>query len=99
YHQHLHSFPTRRSSDLETALVNKNGFVMIDGKGDPETIEQVQSLFSAYGRKLHVFHSSKNLTYNPFKNGGYTAATNHLFNALDRSEEHTSELQSRFDLV
>lgn len=74
-------------SMLETALVNKNGFVMIDGKGDPETIEQVQSLFSAYGRKLHVFHSSKNLTYNPFKNGGYTAATNHLFNALDWSEQ------------
>src|SRR5699024_5268916 len=60
---------------------------MIDGKGDPETIEQVQSLFDAYGRKLHVFHSSRKLTYNPFKNGGYTAGTNHLFNAFDWSEQ------------
>lgn len=72
---------------LETALHNQDGFVMIDGKGDPETIEQVQSMFDAYGRKLHVFHSSRNLTYNPFKNGGYTAGTNHLFNAFDWSEQ------------
>ncbi|HLR74952.1 MAG TPA: FtsK/SpoIIIE domain-containing protein, partial [Virgibacillus sp.] len=74
-------------SPLETALKNKDGFVMIDGKGDPETIEQVQSLFDAYGRKLHVFHSSKKLTYNPLKNGGHTAGTNHLFNAFDWSEQ------------
>src|SRR5699024_3127659 len=74
-------------SMLETALINKNGFVMIDGKGDPETIKQVQSLFKAYNRKLHVFHSSNNLTYNPFNNAGYTAATNLLFNELDWSEQ------------
>lgn len=72
---------------LETALKNQDGFVMIDGKGDPETIEQVQTFFNTYGRKLHVFHSSKKLTYNPFKNGGYTAGTNHLFNAFDWSEQ------------
>src|SRR5699024_2411225 len=71
----------------ETALLNQDGFVMIDGKGDPETIEQVQTLFNAYGRRLHVFHSSRELTYNPFKNGGYTAGTNHLFNAFDWSEQ------------
>lgn len=90
---------------LETALKNQDGFVMIDGKGDPETIEQVQSLFDAYGRKLHVFHSSRNLTYNPFKNGGYTAGTNHLFNAFDWSEqfyknvtkEHTQNVMAFLD--
>src|SRR5699024_5897042 len=78
---------------------------MIDGKGDPETIEQVQSLFDAYGRKLHVFHSSRKLTYNPFKNGGYTAGTNHLFNAFDWSEqfyknvtkEHTQNVMAFLD--
>ena len=92
-------------SPLETALKNKDGFVMIDGKGDPETIEQVQSLFDAYGRKLHVFHSSKNLTYNPLKNGGHTAGTNHLFNAFDWSEqfyknvtkEHTQNVMAFLD--
>lgn len=92
-------------SPLETALKNQDGFVMIDGKGDPETIEQVQSLFNAYGRKLHVFHSSNNLTYNPLKNGGHTAGTNHLFNAFDWSEqfyknvtkEHTQNVMAFLD--
>src|SRR5699024_6068567 len=90
---------------LETALKNQDGFVMIDGKGDPGTIEEVQNLFDAYGRKLHVFHSSRKLTYNPFKNGGYTAGTNHLFNAFDWSEqfyknvtkEHTQNVMAFLD--
>lgn len=90
---------------LETALKNQDGFVMIDGKGDPGTIEEVQNLFGAYSRKLHVFHSSRKLTYNPFKNGGYTAGTNHLFNAFDWSEqfyknvtkEHTQNVMAFLD--
>src|SRR5207249_9091192 len=80
----LHSFPTRRSSDLaregkpatgriELRAIPRGRLVEIvvadDGRGvSPEVLEQAQSEGS-------------------------------LAELLARSEEHTSELQSRFDLV
>src|SRR5699024_11874748 len=67
YHRELHSFPTRRSSDLqvEPAVVG----------GDLRSLDQLlplqQQVRAAHGTDL----------------------------VQVRSEEHTSELQSRFDLV
>src|SRR5437868_10599888 len=63
-HRYLHSFPTRRSSDLVACVVNQ-----------PSTLEPRHDL--------------------PYKRLVFAAALERLF----RSEEHTSELQSRFDLV
>src|SRR5207249_11117455 len=65
-HRDLHSFPTRRSSDLESPL------------------EMRAVLSAAMECSLSMRSQSARLV---------------LFLARFRSEEHTSELQSRFDLV
>src|SRR5437868_15197890 len=64
-HPHLHSFPTRRSSDLPMSEMNQ------------------RALPRAFRRLAW-----SNLVAQPARSGRRT-----------RSEEHTSELQSRFDLV
>src|SRR5699024_12358774 len=72
----LHSFPTRRSSDLVQALVVV------------ECVEEQALLEGCQGKDV--------------LEGGCRGA-GHVFQLLVRwglrSEEHTSELQSRFDLV
>src|SRR5438105_13455675 len=65
-HRDLHSFPTRRSSDLE-----------VIGRRHPRAAEQHQD--GAGHERL--------------------AATPTIRVGCERSEEHTSELQSRVDLV
>src|SRR5699024_12552845 len=77
HHCYLHSFPTRRSSDLERQV------------WDQKYIEYLQKL----DEKKPVLES-----------GDYNCAhteidLKHPENNHHRSEEHTSELQSRFDLV
>src|SRR5699024_12514988 len=69
-HLHLHSFPTRRSSDL-------HGLARI-----PFNI----STHAAIITNAKMINSEE---------GGRLVSTR----PLTRSEEHTSELQSRFDLV
>src|SRR5690606_40768300 len=68
-HRDLHSFPTRRSSDLGTLPVRKDhphlNFCQLYGMGD-------------------------DITFNLAAEG---------YNVAKRSEEHTSELQSRENLV
>src|SRR5690606_41497090 len=73
-HRHLHSFPTRRSSDL-VAVVNK-------------VVAPQVSIFMHYpmyqpAAEIQCQNSNNNRTPNPGV----------------RSEEHTSELQSRENLV
>src|SRR5699024_11568867 len=91
-----HSFPTRRSSDLPQSrqLCGKNKFqrsVQID--------IIFSGLFHTTANSLY-FKSSTNSKTNqfpiPFVFRTCFHSTSFL---LDRSEEHTSELQSRFDLV
>src|SRR5437870_8104086 len=77
-HRHLHSFPTRRSSDLllENGLRTRLG--LIAEAGDAWDVHHFASLI------------------------GYGAEAVHPWLALEsdqRSEEHTSELQSRGHLV
>src|SRR5699024_12166315 len=87
----LHSFPTRRSSDLDK-LPKQNKYD--DEKTDIS--EWTQEKFNQVVRshqdlamkdKIYVFSIFRKSDY---KNIGYVDI---------RSEEHTSELQSRFDLV
>src|SRR5699024_11967916 len=69
HHRDLHSFPTRRSSDLR----------ILCGQGAPPPRRR-------YGRK-------------PLPRTGRPIPQPHPQPRRQRSEEHTSELQSRFDLV
>src|SRR5204863_9154580 len=91
-HRYLHSFPTRRSSDLfrlpqADALINRMGF---NNGGVDAFIRNVQaSRWKAVGGVLGL-NIGKNAD-TPIER----AADDYLY----RSEEHTSELQSRRDLV
>src|SRR5699024_12809637 len=77
----LHSFPTRRSSDLPTTRLIPSGTPM------PATHPRLGSSTSVRndGGAVNVTTSS--------------SASARSSTPLRRSEEHTSELQSRFDLV
>src|SRR5699024_12505325 len=65
HHQDLHSFPTRRSSDLYGKII------------DSDTFSNVAATIAENFKIEYQTHGK----------------------SLLRSEEHTSELQSRFDLV
>src|SRR5699024_12551034 len=79
-HRHLHSFPTRRSSDLKTPREElKEGALGIQFYGEKPTEKDTVQVFN--------------------DNGNIYIRAGASVTILDRSEEHTSELQSRFDLV
>src|SRR5206468_4720074 len=94
-HRHLHSFPTRRSSDLSSRLpVSLRGASMVeipriisvdDHVVEPPDLwsDRLPSRYQARGPRIE--RDRARFTYR----GGNFA----------RSEEHTSELQSRSDLV
>src|SRR5699024_12413750 len=69
-HRHLHSFPTRRSSDLVAAPISDTPW---------RTVSVIPSMALPV-RFFRLSHREESLP-------------------SVRSEEHTSELQSRFDLV
>src|SRR5690606_40327147 len=82
---HLHSFPTRRSSDLHDAecLAHRANF-NIDLTVQPEMIDNAASAFAEHAFAVRVVHHEQNVM-----------RVRHFI----RSEEHTSELQSRENLV
>src|SRR5690606_42047295 len=90
----VHSFPTRRSSDLKRYLVNNYGFT--------SNLKRKNFIF-----KFNYFLSNLYLEYlsKKYANHFLTTAGELHFNTLkkvdifNRSEEHTSELQSRENLV
>src|SRR5207249_7841539 len=80
-HRDLHSFPTRRSSDLVLGRGRR--------PGPPRVVSFPRFGMRGDGREFgEPSNSGERLT---FQRDGGTAPS--------RSEEHTSELQSRFDLV
>src|SRR5207249_8046699 len=95
-HPPLPSFPTRRSSDL-TAVEP------LEGKGEktgtPDEIRAFVRMQKQAGADLIKIFASASVR----QGGGMTLSQDQLNAACDeankRSEEHTSELQSRFDLV
>src|SRR5207249_12310957 len=98
-HQSLHAFPTRRSSDLvpDGELIGMADHLLLEAIGDrlldllplelPELIRSGRiphvSLLAPHGPRTGLF---QNLVVCPHPE------------TPPRSEEHTSELQSRFDL-
>src|SRR5207249_12283009 len=87
---YLHSFPTRRSSDLSSPFsMNRICEVFCDSMGSMVTFNHPRKKFSIESGTLAsrgpgVFKER----FDSFPAG-----------SRKRSEEHTSELQSRFDLV
>src|SRR5699024_11622169 len=96
-HQNLSSFPTRRSSDLGRPIIN-----LLPLEAD----ERITSMLpvDSYEDDRYIFMATK---YGVVKKTVLSSFQSQRSNGLiavnldegDRSEEHTSELQSRFDLV
>src|SRR5699024_11689800 len=95
----LYSFPTRRSSDL-LEVITENGVQMLD---DPEKIFIAfsQILFNPIvaGLLLAAILSAIMSTIDSQLLVSSSAVAEDFYKGFFRSEEHTSELQSRFDLV
>src|SRR5699024_11241738 len=102
-HPHLHSFPTRRSSDLL-------GHSLIKKISECQTqltvcFREVRSLTEHRLVEVMGLHKKYEDIWGQTlregaKNGIFCAYDSILLKSiLVRSEEHTSELQSRFDLV
>src|SRR5690606_42163409 len=96
-HRHPPSFPTRRSSDLTNALDQtvKTTYVPDDSSYGPLTSKTSTDprLFTS---TTEVDPAWGTATKSTDANGN---VTEWAFDALGRSEEHTSELQSRENLV
>src|SRR5207249_10324619 len=89
YHSDIHSFPTRRSSDLNRGKIVT---AMRDESKLGEVLSFLRTQLEA-GRQLYVIYP---LIDESEKLDVKAASAEY---ELWRSEEHTSELQSRFDLV
>src|SRR5699024_11962441 len=89
-----HSLPTRRSSDLRSDLM-----ISTDCRPGSLRVARIRSLWN------FTSSSSSGLTWNSSSNSRSDLLTRALRRScallpgVSRSEEHTSELQSRFDLV
>src|SRR5206468_6084295 len=90
YHPDLHSFPTRRSSDLYSPLKTGAGFL-------PMSVMIVLTATTVQTRVLPRT-GAKPLVVSGM-GLGVTAMVLLSHVTSHRSEEHTSELQSRSDLV
>src|SRR5207249_10268176 len=92
---YLHSFPTRRSSDLSFMFI-KYGTGNAKIKTYTDQLQPCKSC-RAFDRTIKVYQSYYHFWYIPFVAKPGKTALIRCNNC--RSEEHTSELQSRFDLV
>src|SRR5690606_41876753 len=92
-HQHPPSFPTRRSSDLK--VISPLPPTLAVTLPSPATSTAVSSMsFSS-----SVTYALAALTPSPSTSTSSSTAPVPVFNPTTRSEEHTSELQSREKLV
>src|SRR5699024_12097143 len=91
HHSKPNSFPTRRSSDLKTAINERKRekqefsikLMELHENRNKQYLNKIY-LLSEFDIELDVEQGQQNMLYNFTKT---------------RSEEHTSELQSRFDIV
>src|SRR5207249_9490531 len=96
-HAELESFPTRRSSDLLTWV----GSTVMGAAGSPmacsiPTLEEHRPASSSFP-EAHSVNSTRTELARPLDAARRTLPGSR--SPFMRSEEHTSELQSRFDLV
>src|SRR5688500_19314595 len=84
---HLHSFPTRRSSDLNLSLKQS------------ENANLINNAICQHLRTNHFFFLAAFLALTVFLTTRFFAAVAFFAATFLRSEEHTSELQSPCNLV
>src|SRR5207249_11968863 len=95
-HRYSHSFPTRRSSDLlirERQDDIDDGQLLFTDEPPAKGRNQFAGWNRAFGQLTAVDIGSAHHRFLEL------AALDQVSRLEDRSEEHTSELQSRFDLV
>src|SRR5699024_11270796 len=91
--RHLHSFPTRRSSDLGKMVSLSTIIPTPDGYTTMGDVEPGHEVIGRDGRPVRVAAKS------PVKTRPDLYRVTFSDGQSVRSEEHTSELQSRFELV
>src|SRR5699024_11938228 len=96
-HRALHSFPTRRSSDLGMAgMVTTSS--TLDRVFSPFEVASLDIQGQKFGVPISTLLGGQVRSHVPFSGYLFYKWAGHP-NQPERSEEHTSELQSRFDLV
>src|SRR5207253_10362181 len=96
-HRQIHSFPTRRSSDLESeGVTHYNGaptvqIVLVNHPKAHRLVQQINVTIAGAPPSPTLLERMKELNFRPIHGYGLTETY--------RSEEHTSELQSRGHLV
>src|SRR5699024_12347322 len=99
YHRHLHAFPTRRSSDLETAVSPPEITIL-----PLASIPSPEDLICSVPPEMEMLPSELDdvppgVPFIPPLPPNMASRPPAVPLESVRSEEHTSELQSRFDLV
>ncbi|MBM7554422.1 TraM recognition domain-containing protein [Thalassobacillus pellis] len=79
-------------SYIEYALRHDYPFIYIDGKGSAESMNDVQTLCTRYGKKLRVFSDQGTVTYNPLKYGNATVIKDKLEQLIATESKYYSEL-------
>src|SRR5690606_41724845 len=92
HHRYLHSFPTRRSSDLQGEI----GWVLDPAHGGQGFASEAVRAVLALGFDHYRLHR---ITAQMDARNSASAALARRVGLRLRSEEHTSELQSRENLV
>src|SRR5699024_12129265 len=90
----FHSFPTRRSSDLPISAFNVHSLWAACSSSWPPPMLRLLPFSSRLQRKLPSFSGISLSSISSRR-----VRTPDSLRLKTRSEEHTSELQSRFDLV
>src|SRR5207253_10268506 len=93
HHLHLHSFPTRRSSDLDANGRRHAGIIRIGCVVDSSAPSKLDFAAGSAARGVMPFVMNDQSLRVPLPNLIFISYN------LRRSEEHTSELQSRGHLV
>src|SRR5206468_9623280 len=97
HHASLRSFPTRRSSDLRQIEVLRQ-FKTRSSSGVLLNVEHRDPVPQGVVRVLERFHAQPKIQLEPSSNRPIILKVEAEIRS-NRSEEHTSELQSRSDLV